>query len=700
MPAAFRQIFDRLQPIFLVASILLVAAGMKFSGNDLSSPWSSPNFYALGTWLAISCTALILIRIGIPKYAGLAAILFILAILLVGAGLASSLVCLVFLISIFSVGKLALSYFFNPKDHTAIWLQTLIIGFCFYILIIGLMIHFPVNYPWSYAAILIAPIAALIYKKDSRQQCLADIKRTITSINISLSKIAYWKLSCLLILIGFVGIYSFLPSITSDDNSYHLAMWSQLKTQHKFLFDVKTQIWSTAPFTLDMMHGFISVMAMMDARGSLNIILLLLLMLAILDLSRSVFTSHNQVLLSLALFASTPLLTNLMLGLQTEILLALLTTLGACIINKKELSFINKIILVFLISCILVSIKLPATLIALSLVIGLFIVEWRNLNEFRQLGTAGWLKLFFFAIMGCTIAFHSYINAYLITGNPTFPLYNGIFKSPFYYPTNFKDETFTHGANLNAYLGLFFNSSKYFESYNFIAGFQYLILPFFGAFYLFMHNRKNALCLVLPIAFYGAVMFYLMQYLRYLFPILPLACILAAAAFRPPTAVIYASFQRIVSIGIFCIYLLLNIHYLPAVSWLLKNNPFDNLTAAGKIATMQSYSAETALNVYMNKNHPGESVLFEMDRSLGATLWAKPYYLAWISPSTLADFDKMKNADDCLEYLKQNKIRFIYRYEEPIPNSFYFRDFIKEVITQHGTKELVAGNMTLYKINY
>lgn len=694
-----RRTFDSLQPALLIASAILVLVGMKFSGNALSSPWSSPNFYALGTWLAISCTGLLLIRFTIPKFAPFLAPLFILVVLLTGTGLVSSLVCVAFLMSIYTLGKLSLEWLLSTDNH--LWQQTLIIGFSLYIFIIGVMIHFPINYPLSYLAILLMPIIVITCRKKSRTQFLAEIKNTISLFNLALSNIAYWKLSTLLILIGFVGIYTFLPSVTSDDNSYHLAMWSQLKFQHQFLFDVKTQIWSAAPFTLDMIHGFVSVISMMDARGSLNIILLLLLILAILDLSKSVFKSQNQILLTLALFASTPLLTNLMLGLQTELLLALLTTLGACTISKKNISCVEKTVVVFLISCILISIKLPATLIASSLVISLLICEWNNLHEFRQLSATRWLKILLLGILGCLIALHSYANAYYTTGNPAFPLYNAIFKSPFFPPTNFKDDTFTNGASLTAYLGFFFNSSKYFESYNFIAGFQYLILPLFGTFYLLFNRKyKISICLVAPIFLYGGTMFYLMQYWRYLFPILPLACILAAAAFRPLAESDYKPYQRKLSIGIFSFYILLNIHYLPAVSWILKNNPFDNLTQQGKITTARAYNSESVLNQYMNTHYAGESVLFEMERPLGATLQGKKYYLSWVSPSTLADFDGMKNSTDLLAYLKKNKIRFIYRYEAPIADSFFFRDFIKEIITQYGAKEMVSGNISLYKLNY
>lgn len=697
-----RKILRLLQPLLLLASVALVIIGMLHSGNSLSSPWSSGTFKALCTWLAGASIGLVLIRIIQPRWSPLLALLSIIIFLFIGAGPVASLACLIFLAAIHTLGIITSNYILGSTNkNNRSWLQTYIFGLSIYIFIIGAMIHVPINYPLTYVLLILAPLAAALRTKKNRAQQLTTIKNTAIALNRLLSQISYWKLSATLILIGFVAIYTFIPSITSDDNSYHLAMWSQLHYHHEFLFDVKTQIWSAAPFTLDMIHSFISVIAMQDARGPLNVILFFFLLLTILDLSGHILKNTNQKLLTLVLFSSTPIVTNLLLGLQTELLLALLTTLGICITANEKFFFMQKALLIFLISCILVSIKLPALLLAASLTICLLISEWRKPSELNKLSRSDWLKIILVGAVGCAIALHAYVNAYLITGNPTFPLYNGIFKSSFYYPTNFKDDTYAKGANLTSYLGFFFDSSKYFESSNFIAGFQYLVLPIFGAIYLLSFGKsKAALYLIIPIAIYGGIMFSMMQYWRYLFPILPLASILAVVMFSSFENSIDKSYLRNLAIGVFSFYLLLNIRYLPGVSWILHNNPFDNFSAEGRLATARGYNDESVLNQYMNKHHQGKSVLFEMNRSSGATLWGKPFYLAWISPSTLHDFDEMKNTEDLINYLKLNDIHFVYQYQEPIAASFYFRDFIQEAIVKYGTKEASSGNINLYRLDY
>lgn len=695
-----RNLLSLSQPVLLLCSLVLVIAGMIYSGNSLSSPWHDGTYKALEIWLLGAGLVFIIIRKIKPEFSATIASAFVLQLLLIGSGISASLACIGFLGATFLLGRLVLTALFQNR-RTPSWMEAGIVGLCIYLFVIGAMIHLPINYTYTYLFIIAIPFLLTLASKKSHNKIKDELKSTFIATNHALSSVAYWKLCCTLILIGFIGCYAFMPSVTSDDNSYHLAMWTQLQAHHQYLFDVKTQLWYVAPFTMDMLHGAISVIAMQDARGPLNIFILLFLLLSILKLSALITQNNNHKLLILILFSSTPMVINLMLGLQTELLLALLTSLGVCIACDSKIVYAEKILLVVLLSCMLVSIKLPATIIAASLFACFLYCEWQPLSTFKLLSKGQWLGAALLITIGCTVALHAYINAYLITGNPTFPLYNAIFKSPFYAPINFKDATFTKGASLSAYLGFFFNSSKYFESLNFIAGFQYLALPILGAVYLLaFEKQKTAMYLAIPVLAFGGIMFSMMQYWRYMFPILPLASVLAGAIFKPYGERVNARLFRTLSTCIFIIYLTLNMFYLPGVCWILNSNPFRSISAQQKWETAKGYNDEYVLNHYMNQQHPGENVLFDMNRSSGATLLGKPFYPSWISPSTLKSFDNMHKAEDLIVFLKKNNIHFIYWSESSVINSFYFRDFINDAITLYGKKEFSSGDISVYKINY
>ena len=57
-----------------------------------------------------------------------------------------------------------------------------------------------------------------------------------------------------------------------------------------------------------------------------------------------------------------------------------------------------------------------------------------------------------------------YSNAFLRTGNPIFPFYNSLFKSPYFQSYNFKDANWATSLKLNWLSDVVINSSSYMES--------------------------------------------------------------------------------------------------------------------------------------------------------------------------------------------------------------------------------------------
>jgi len=680
---------------FQVITLLLVAAGLFFSTSSLQNYWSATSFLGFKIWLMISASIILLCRFIIPGAANLTLITAFVLLLFAGNGLPAGLSCLFFCISVFSLGRLLASCIANEKWNAA---NIFIVGFSGYAAIFGIMIHLPINYRWTYIAILLAPLLidlSIIAKQNSVKQ---HIHGLLQKVNSALSPIAYWKLAGLLIVIGFFSCYSFMLSITSDDNSYHLAMWSQLQSHHQYLFDVKTQIWYAAPFTLDMIHGVLSVVANQDARGALNISMMVLLLIVTAATAHQLFPKINIRLLSLAFVASTPMLYNLLLGLQTELILATLATTGVYIGINQNISFIQRSLGVILISCLLIAIKLSTATLATALCICLLINEWNNFHQITRFSKTTLLVIVATLVIGLAIALHPYVNSYVVTGNPVFPLYNAVFKSPYYNPINFKDNNFTHGASLQAWWAMFFDSSKYLESKNFIVGFQYLFLPFAGIVCLSKNLRlQTLLYLALPMIMFGGCMFFMVQYVRYLFPVMPIACILAAGVFYIPNQA-HGLIKNFITSFTFIILVSLNLYFLPGVSWLFDQNPKDNFTQNKKLNTAGNYNPEHVINLYLNEHYPRENVLFDAGRCNGALLFGKPFYPDWISPSTLATFDKIQSDKDVISFLQTNNIHFIYWYFGDNASTQPFRPYIKAVIDKYGKEEMSVNKVTLYKI--
>src|SRR5690606_38852760 len=115
----------------------------------------------------------------------------------------------------------------------------------------------------------------------------------------------------LVILLGATARYALFPSIGGDDNALHLRLWTELAWRHYYSFDFKAQVWSVAPFALDLLHAVPSLVAGADARGSLNLALYLLLLRQLWCILAGWGLRPADSLLLLTLFVSTPLTGNL-----------------------------------------------------------------------------------------------------------------------------------------------------------------------------------------------------------------------------------------------------------------------------------------------------------------------------------------------------------------------------------------------------
>jgi hypothetical protein len=133
--------------------------------------------------------------------------------------------------------------------------------------------------------------------------------------------------------------------------------------------------------------------------------------------------------------------------------------------------------------------------------------------------------------LGLTVASSSYVFAYLATGNPVLPLFNGWFGSPYFAATNALDPRWNAGFNAALPWNLSFHTSRYDEAFDGGGGFVLVALA--GAWLAaFLHRDLRALAWVS-----GAVLLLPLiplQYLRYAYPgmvlLVPVAAVAASRA--------------------------------------------------------------------------------------------------------------------------------------------------------------------------
>ncbi len=213
-----------------------------------------------------------------------------------------------------------------------------------------------------------------------------------------------------------------------------------------------------------------------------------------------------------------------------------------------------------------------------------------------------------------------------------------------------------HKLGLMTYVTMFFKTSTFGEHLNFVAGFQYLFLLPLGLIALFRRvPLPVALAIVLPLAIFTPPMFLQLQYLRYLFPIAPLASLAIAALLIPGGTSTEGPSVRLF-IGL-CI--ALNLFFYPGVSWLYGTSPQRAYTAEGKAQVTAELNPVKSLVDDLNREGNREAVLFPAEEPFGAGLLAEPIYVNWYAPPRQAAFGAIHSAADAKAFLEQAKVKHV-----------------------------------------
>jgi hypothetical protein len=669
--------------VFTICFFIVVGSKLLF--NQVSV------FFDALTWIGTVTLVSVLLRLTLPRSAHSYLLFVVLGSLMVGIGLYESASFLLWLASSFSLGVLVLRGLCSKEHHSLISAtEAVLIGVVIWIAIWGGMLHFAVNYQSLHIILCLLPCLFLANRFSFiRNKAIAGGVVAQDWINA----IPFWSWVMGITVIGWVLRWSSFPSLGFDDHALHLRIWTEILTEHRYSFDISTQIWSLAPFTVDVLHAGLSLMAGGDARSAMNLglaILLLSLMAVILRIWK--LPAWAQWLL-IVLMASTPMLGGLLLTLHTELMLAVIALAGMRLVIDANGGWRGQHVLGVL-SCaaLCAGIKLPGAVLGVTLLAALIVRCWSQRKTTTPTGPVlRWPALTLLIPLGF-VALHSYIVAWNLTGNPFFPLYNAIFLSPFYDPINFSDSRWIHGFSLTSYVRAFFNTSEFFESGNYTAGWQYLIMLPLAMIALLLSGAPTTLRIILiPVLGFGLIMFSATQYWRYLFPVMPLALVLLGSLFIHERPVL-RSMAFILAIA--CI--TANLFFFTRVSWMMNSPASMAFTRDGKGILTNLYAPAALLTDRVNKLAPRSRVLYSPSTPYGATLQGYPLYLNWYQPSRDKHSGALKDINALREFLLKEKVDFAMLIMSTNSN---FRDvLLRQYMSMYGYVEGQENNMVLYRI--
>ena len=507
-----------------------------------------------------------------------------------------------FLAACFAMGRLI-----RPKIAAP---EATLLGLACFMLLFQALVHFPVNHPPFYTALLAIPIVwnwrafrglrfgeAITGRAEAAAQALAIFPL-----------LCHWAVVL-------------KPETGPDALSMHLANPMAIAANHIGAFDVRHMIRAVMPMGGDWVYT-IAVMLGGEFAARLMNLALLGIMAALLFRAAQRWVDRTRAWLLVALFASLPVVQMVTGSLFVE-------NIWAVFLLAAFLSMEDALLLGVFVGAAVMT-KLLAVAFAAPIMLS------RRPKIAALALAAVW-------------ALPPYLEAYLRTGNPIFPYMNTVFKSAYFdTKTSFVDDRLNEKLNPAALYHLTFDTRRYVEGQDGAFGFQFLLfLPLLP---LMMVKRRpfpewRTLAVVLASSI---LILSFAPHMRYLYPAMALATILIA--------LILSELGRVgIVLSVACV--AANLCFLPAASWIHKDfalNPFD-AKAVDKFMTVGAPTRK--LIAYMNGQHAGAPVLF-LETLEVAGLRAKEYSNSWHHASFLKRLSGAEYPNGLARLFAENNIRF------------------------------------------
>lgn len=684
----------RLVPFGTACATLLLFVALAYHGADPRPYWSPAFAGGTASSVGAGIALAILLRVVVPARA--ASVLAGIAALYVAGGLGPLAACAALFAAsaCLVLGRRVLAWMFPAQAVSPTVAATC--GLALYLALFGLMIHVPVNYRAMYVVLLAAPLVAEDIT-GNLPALLSSSRAKLTAWRAFAEDLPYPAFAAAVLGTVFVARYGFLPTAGFDDNALHLGLWTQLRYGAMYEFDFRTQVWEVAPFAVDLLHAAVNLVAGTDARGATNVLLLALTLWQLWAVFAVFGLAHGKRALLLALFASTPLAAYALLTLQTELFMALLATTGLRLVLELRAWCSPHGAALLAIAALCCAAKLPGAGLGVMLLAAAAWRLWSVRDRLERATPRGIALLAAFTAVLATLAFNAYATAWIKTGNPVFPLYNAIFESPYFdTAANFTDPRWVQGFNFATYWRVFFDTSGFFESEDFVAGFQYLVLFPLGLVALLASKplRAHAPLLLVPLFGYALFVFAATQYWRYQFPVMPLATVVMGALLVPQCG--RAGTWLVNGALVACI--ALNLAFLPGISGVMQEAPERSWTPAGKRQVIERFAPARLLNEWLHAYAPGSRVLYPESIPYGATLDGTPLYPMWYAPDVEAAFAGIDDADAGFAFLRDWQVDYVMGWSNAPGGPDSMNWVLRRFLSRFALPLVQAGDHALYVI--
>jgi len=515
---------------------------------------------------------------------------------------------------------------------------------------VGLLAHFPVSYPGVYGVALALPImlGRRVVAEEASNLFAWAKQRGFTGLSV-------YGLDVAIAVVALVYlVVALMPEVGHDALAMHLFVPAHLAMRHQWGFDASTYVWAVMPMLGDWVFSIGYMLAGETAVRLINVGFILIVSWLVRDLVLWAGGSCLGARWAVLIFLSTPLTFTEGSSLHIESIWAAFAVGGAFAVLRSGSSTgtpkFDLPLAGILLGCALAT---KATSLPVLPVL-LLLLAWRY--KYWHKGAASSFAIG--AALLLSLGFIPYLTAWWLTGNPVFPFFNGIFKSPFYPAINFDSaEIFGKGLTWDVLYRATFESGKYLEAKDGASGFQWLLLYVPAAIALFAAKNRKGIALMLVGSLIVAFVFQSVSYFRYAFP--AWAILAAAMGVALSTALTARKVMKYPG-------------YAAALAAVLLNIVFLNAGAQYSDFALQSLGDETHRKNYLRERLPirsavdlvnqlntGRAPVAVFSPPMTAGLSADALYPSWYNNAFQGEVAAVKTEQGVSDILLHRNVLFV-----------------------------------------
>lgn len=675
----------------LLMGLAVTAYGLFHRRFIFDQDWTQGDLLRLGLFAAIGILAAVPLFLWLRRSSRVVALAAAGAVLVVAAGPLALVAVGLIVISSLSLGDPLVRKIPGTSRQPLLGATlSAAVGLAVIAAAVGVLAHLPVNRWWLYLPLLALP--PVLNARRGRYY-LAALFGWLRRGGEE-TPLGYAAGVLVLLLLGLHLVRVVQPGIDWDGLAMHEMVAGTMHFDGRWNFDFSANTWALWPMAADWLLSTGWILGGEVAARLVNFASFVLLCGLLHTLMRGVCGSAVSRLL-VAILVSSSLTFGLTQNVFAEVTLGLFALGAFAVLASTDdhpgwpWALVAGLLLG---GCLLT--KASAALVVIPLALALAGLSWR-----RSGPAQGSLLLVIAGAGALAIGLSAYLYAYLKTGNPVFPLYNGIFQSSYAPAMSNLDDRWTGHFSWMLPYKVTFATSAYIEGGDGGLGFQYLLLFPAGLATAVLLRLRTVLLGAAVSIVSGLLVLVSVQYVRYLFPALLFAMVVGAAAFVRPTAATSTQTRKWLLVVAFAL-IPLNLYFMPTAVYGWSGFRLEGLVFREARHELVAQQAPWwMLNEIVNERAGASARVAYLGRMAGAGLEGTPVYAVDWNPAFLSELESALSPEDVMTVFRRADVDYViadpYGEQPPISS----RPAVQAALARYGTMLREVNGASLYRLD-